>query len=259
MQAYTIPSMSVRIAIPEPTSKDSTYNQRSLPQYIAALQSAGAVPTIVPLHERQDRVTRLLAHTHGILLPGSGYDVDPLAYGEERIAATAEPDPGRAAIDELLLRDAFHLQKPILAICYGVQALNVWRKGSLIQDLATEGKTQIDHAPGRHVAEAHSVRISSGSLLSSLADHAELVQVNSSHHQALRTAGENLRITAVSAADDVIEAVELDSADHFVVGVQWHPERTYQSSELSRALFAAFVRSAAAWKPNPVEDSVPAT
>lgn len=256
-RAYTISSMTVHIAIPEPTSKDSAYNQRSLPQYIAALQSAGAVATVIPLHERQDRVARVLAHTQGILLPGSGYDIDPQTYGEQPIPECAEPDSGRAAVDELLLQDAFNLHKPILAICYGVQALNVWRNGTLIQDLKTEGKTEIDHAPGRTVAEAHSVRIASGSLLSSLVpDHAESVQVNSSHHQALRSAGDNLRVTAVSSVDGVIEAVELDSADHFVVGVQWHPERTYTSSSLSRAIFAAFVRSATAWKPRAVDETV---
>ena len=75
-------SMTTRIAIPEPTSRDTAYNQRSLPQYIAAIQSAGAVATVIPLHERQDRVARLLASVQGILLPGSGYDLDPQAYGE---------------------------------------------------------------------------------------------------------------------------------------------------------------------------------
>jgi putative glutamine amidotransferase len=63
--------MTTRIAIPEPTSRDTAYNQRSLPQYIAAIQSAGAVATVIPLHERQDRVARLLANVQGILLPGS--------------------------------------------------------------------------------------------------------------------------------------------------------------------------------------------
>src|SRR5215472_11344584 len=109
--------MSLHIAIPEPTSKDSAYNQRALPEYIAAIQSAGALATVVPLHERQDRVARLLAGVQGVLLPGSGYDLDPQAYGEPRIPQCNEPDAGRAAVDELLLQDAFNLRKPILAIC----------------------------------------------------------------------------------------------------------------------------------------------
>jgi putative glutamine amidotransferase len=250
-------SMSLRIAIPEPTSKDAAYNQRSLPQYIAALQSAGATAIVVPLHERQDRVAKLLAHVQGILLPGSGYDVDPQAYGEEPIAACGEADPARAAVDELLLQDAFNLHKPILAICYGVQALNVWRNGGLIQDLVEQGKVDVNHAPGREVVEAHPIVITPGSRLSELIRKGEeSLSVNSSHHQALCVPGDNLKITALCPTDGVIEAVELDSADHFVVGVQWHPERTYTSSAFSRSIFAAFVREAAGWQPRVVQESV---
>jgi putative glutamine amidotransferase len=250
-------SMSLRIAIPEPTSKDAAYNQRSLPQYIAALQSAGATATVVPLHERQDRVAKLLAHVQGILLPGSGYDVDPQAYGEEPIAACGEPDPARAAVDELLLQDAFNLHKPILAICYGVQALNVWRNGRLIQDLPQQGRADVNHAPGREVVEAHPIVIAPGSRLSELIRKGEeSVNVNSSHHQALSLPGDNLKVTALCPTDRVIEAVELDSADHFVVGVQWHPERTYTTSAFSRSIFAAFVREAARWRPRVVQESV---
>ena len=127
--------MTIRIAIPEPTSSDAAYNARSLPPYVAALQSAGATPVIIPLHERQDRVARLLSGTHGVLLPGSGFDVDPEQYGETRLPACGPADAGRTAVDELLLQDAFNLHKPIFAVCYGIQALNVWLNGTLIQDL----------------------------------------------------------------------------------------------------------------------------
>ncbi len=249
--------MTTRIAIPEPTSKDTAYNQRSLPQYIAAIQSAGAVATVIPLHERQDRVARVLAKAQGILLPGSGYDVDPQAYGELRIPACNEPDPTRAAVDELLLQDAFNLHKPILAICYGVQALNVWRNGSLIQDLKQDGKAEVNHAPGREVRDAHPITIASGSRLAGVApEGGNLAHVNSSHHQALRIPGDNLRVTAVCPIDGVIEAVELDSNEHFVVGVQWHPERTYTTSAFSRAIFSAFTGEASNWQPRYVEESV---
>ena len=79
------------------------------------------------------------------------------------------------------------------------------------------------------------------------------LQVNSSHHQAMRMIGDNLRVSAVSPLDGVIEAVELDAADHFVVGVQWHPERTYVQSGFSRAIFSAFVKAAAEWQPPEIE------
>ncbi len=243
-------SMNVRIAIPEPTSKDSAYNSRSLPQYIAALQSAGATALIIPIHERPDRVARLLAGAHGVLLPGSRFDVDPERYGEGREAACGEADPGRSAADELLLQDAFNLRKPVLAICQGIQSLNVWRNGTLIQDLPTQGYTVVNHTPGREVEEAHPVRIVSGTRLARMAPSISVpMLVNSSHHQALGVAGDNLLVTAVSPADGVIEAVELNSSDHFVLGVQWHPERTYTKSAFSRAIFAALVREAESWHP----------
>lgn len=239
--------MSVVIAIPEPTSSDATYNQRSLPQYIAALEAAGALAIVVPVNGPQDRVANLLAGVQGILLPGSGFDVDPERYGEARIPECGEADPARTAVDELLLQDCFNLRKPLLAICHGTQSLNVWRSGSLIQDL----KTVVNHRPGREVVEAHPVKFSRESRLSRLmAPGAGLeIMVNSSHHQAVQVPGDNLRVSALSPQDGVIEAVELDSADHFVLGVQWHPERTFTQMVSSRAIFRGFLQAAEEWRP----------
>jgi putative glutamine amidotransferase len=246
--------MCVHIAIPEPTGSDPEYNQQSLPSYLAALRSAGATPILVPLHERQERVARLLTGVQGILLPGSRFDVDPQRYGEDPIPECGEADPARTAVDELLLQDAFNLYKPILAICHGTQSLNVWLNGSLIQDL----KTEVNHRPGREVAEAHPVRIAPGSRLSKLLPRGEEFDplVNSSHHQAIQLTGDGLTVSAVSPGDGVIEAVELDSREHFVLGVQWHPERTYTQSAFSRATFAAFVQAAAVWQPRRIAESV---
>lgn len=248
--------MSIRIAIPLPTSSDAAYNARSLPPYLAALQSVGAVPILIPLGERQDMTARLLVNTQGVLLPGSGFDVDPERYGETRVPECGLADAGRTAVDELLLQDAFNLRKPILAICHGVQTLNVWRNGSLIQDLETAVGTQVNHRPGSAVANAHPIHISTGSRLASAARNLVENECNSSHHQAVGRVGDNLRVTAVCPGDGVIEALELDSPDHFVVGVQWHPERTFTVSSLSRALFAAFAVAAEAWRPREAETSV---
>jgi putative glutamine amidotransferase len=249
--------MTVRIAIPEPTSSDSDYNQRALPPYLLSLHAAGATAILVPLHERPDRVAKLLASAQGVLLPGSGYDVDPQRYGEQPIPTCGPADPARTAVDELLLQDAFNLHKPILGICHGTQTLNVWRNGSLIQDLDTVLKTSVNHRPGRDVVEAHAIEITPRSRLAKLLPPiASPPSVNSSHHQAIRNVGDNLRVAAVSPADGVIEAVELDSADHFVLAVQWHPERTYAVSALSRAIFAAFVHAAGDWQPRRIEESV---
>src|SRR5580692_5156195 len=252
--------MPPRIAIPEPTSDEPEYNQRSLPQYVAAVEAAGAEPVVVSLREPQARVAQLLASVQGVLLPGSGHDVDPQRYGEARAPESATDDPMRTAADELLLQDAFNLRKPILAICHGTQTLNVWRGGSLIQDL----KTPVNHSPGREVVDAHPVKIADHSRLTEILAHTgdSNAQVNSSHHQAIRTPGDNLRVTAVSPNDGVIEAIELDAPNHFVVGVQWHPERTYAQSEFSRAIFSAFVQAAAAWQTpqvNSTESETPET
>ncbi|HEV2135818.1 MAG TPA: gamma-glutamyl-gamma-aminobutyrate hydrolase family protein [Terracidiphilus sp.] len=245
--------MAVSIAIPVP-SVDPDYNERSLNLYLEAMRAVGLTPVVVPLTETQQRVAKLLAGTQGVLLPGSRFDVDPQRYGEAPIPECGEPDPARTAVDELLLQDAFNLHKPVLAICHGTQTLNVWRNGSLVQDL----KTEVNHRPGRDVVEAHPVRIAPCSRLASILSesHAGEVQVNSSHHQAIRTPGDNLLVSAVSPRDGVIEAVELDAPSHFVVAVQWHPERTYSQSALSRAIFAAFSRAVAEWSPRPVKESV---
>jgi putative glutamine amidotransferase len=261
--------MSIRIAIPEPTTSDAAYNASSLPPYLAALEAAGAKPVVIRLHERQDRVARLFAGIQGVLLPGSGFDVDPEQYGEARIPECGPSDSGRTAVDELLMQDAFNLQKPILAICHGAQTLNVWRNGSLIQDLDRILKTPVNHRPGRDVMNAHPIHISTGSRLARIANaangtnagHAGEIdeQCNSSHHQSIARVGDNLRVSAVSPRDQVVEAVELDSPDHFVLGVQWHPERTYTSSALSRELFLAFVRAVEAWEPRAIETSVSRT
>lgn len=272
--------MSVHIAIPEPTSpryvEDSAaYNQRSLPQYLHALYSAGATPIPIPLHESPQRVAKILATCHGILLPGSPADIDPQKYGEAAMPACERPDADRAGVDELLIQDAFNLHKPILAICQGLQALNVWCGGTLIQDIPAQVGTAVNHSPGRAVVEAHAIEVTPETRLAMLmkqcypersrgsAFGASIQEfVNSSHHQAIQMPGDNLIVSARSPQDKVIEAVELASHGpnaHFVLAVQWHPERSYDQSALSRALFGAFVHAAEAWTPRRIEESVLAT
>jgi putative glutamine amidotransferase len=244
-----------RIAIPMPTSTNPTYNQRSLPQYVRAVEAEGGIAVPISLEESPASQARVLATCAAVLLPGSPADVDPTRYGQRPIEACAPKDPAREAADDLLLQDAFTKGKPILGICYGLQSLNVWRRGSLIQDLPhSKGAANsgiVNHQPGREVQDAHPVRIASGARLSGLAqkDGQEVLSlsVNSSHHQAIDRPGEQLVIAAVSPADGVIEALEGAEPDQFVVAVQWHPERSYESSEASRALFATFIEAARSW------------
>jgi putative glutamine amidotransferase len=250
-----------RIAIPEPTSTDAAYNQRSLPQYIRAVEAEGGIAVPIPLHESPASQASMLASCSAILLPGSPADVDPTRYGQNALPATAAKDGAREATDDLLLRDAFAQAKPILGICYGLQSLNVWRRGSLIQDLphppdATAGGAGsiVNHEPGREVQNAHPVRVTPGTRLSRLGPNEgqeELrLSVNSSHHQAIDRPGEQLVVAAISPEDGVIEALEGSEPQQFVVAVQWHPERSYESSDASRALFAAFLEAARSWEPS---------
>lgn len=255
---------SPRIAIPEPTSTDEAYNRRSLPQYVRAVEAAGGKAVLISLQASAEAQAEMLASCSAILLPGSPADVDPARYGQQAIEACAAKDAAREASDELLLRDAFEQGKPVLGICYGLQSLNVWRKGSLIQDLAkapgvaaassTTARAIVNHQPGREVQEAHPVLISPGSRLASVLPEARetfepmSLLVNSSHHQAIDRPGEALRIAATSPVDSVIEALEGVDERQFVVAVQWHPERSYESSEASRALFASFLEATRIWE-----------
>jgi putative glutamine amidotransferase len=248
-----------RIAIPVPTSTDEAYNQRSLPQYARAVEAAGGVPVPIPLQEASEAQMRLIATCSGILLPGSPADVDPARYGQPVAKECGAKDAPREAADELLFTHAFATGKPVLGICYGLQSLNVWRHGSLVQDLPKQdlpkqdlpNGNQVNHEPGREVQKAHAVVLARDSRLSHLVgelpQEARDLYVNSSHHQAIARPGDGLAVAATSPVDGVIEALEGTNPKQFVVAVQWHPERSYESSTVSRALFAAFLDAARSW------------
>lgn len=241
-----------RIAIPEPTSTDSEYNQRALPQYLKAIEGEGGEPVVIPTSATPHEIARLVTSCEAVLLPGSPADVDPQKFGAAKHPQTAAADPGRDNLDELLLQDAHNLHKPILGICYGLQSLNVWRTGTLVQHI--EGTT-VNHSAGRAVEFAHNVQIAPKSRLASMLG-ATQVRVNSSHHQAAERAGDGLNIVAKCPDDHVIEALEGAAPDHFVLAVQWHPERTYEKDEPSKKIFHEFVKAAGAWKPREVSESV---
>jgi len=247
--------MRPRIAIPVPHS-ERDYAHRALPQYEDAVRQAGGDPVIIPLDWSNQKIAQAAKSCDAVLLPGSKADVDPEKYSAHRDPHTAAADPPRDNVDELLLQDAYNMRKPILGICYGLQALNVWRSGTLRQHL----ETGINHAAGREVPRGHSVAIEHGTQLAGIVapvqEFASLmadtpkcslgisVSVNSSHHQAAELVGDGLRVAARSEKDNVIEALEGTDPDHFVVAVQWHPERSVVNDESSRAIFQAFVQAA---------------
>ena len=231
--------MRPRVAIPVPHSQ-ADYAERALPPYLRALELAGGEPVVIPLALSNPEIARLATRCDAILLPGSRADIDPEKYGvAERHPKTAPSDPARDNADELLLQDAYNMLKPIFGICYGLQSLNVWRSGTLVQHI----ETPINHEPGRDVVHAHKVSVLAGSKLGGIAGAAGEIWVNSSHHQSADVIGDGLRVVSRSA-DNVVEAVEGTASDHYVMGVQWHPERTIEVEEASRRLFEAFVAAA---------------
>ena len=235
-----------RIAIPEPTSFDPAYNQRGWPQYAHAIECSGGVAVPIPLTETLESAGKIIAGCSGVLLPGSPADIDPKKFGQAANAASAAPDVKREAVDNLLLSDAFAHQKPVLGICYGLQSMNVWRHGGLNQHIPGTG---VDHAPGRDVHEAHGIRVEPGSRLAGILGTTtmEPLSVNSSHHQAVSAPGNDLAVVARSAQDGIIEALEDTRSSQFVLGVQWHPERTFGLQRGSRAIFEAFLHAAEDW------------
>jgi len=239
--------MRPRIAIPVPHSGDPEYAARALPQYADAVTFAGGEPVSIPLDESSARVMKLVQDCHAILLPGSKADVEPAKYHAPRHPETAPPDLKRDRVDELLLQDAYGKGKPVLGICYGLQILNVHCGGTLLQHI----ESPVNHKAGRTVPVAHSVDITPDSRLAEILNQKPkslVVPVNSSHHQSAELVGSGLRIVARCPEDGIVEAVEGTSSDHFVVAVQWHPERS-MNDEYSRAIFRAFLGAARAPMP----------
>jgi len=248
--------MTPRIAIPTPTSFDLAYNRANFSAYVDAVKAAGGEPVEVPLTLGDSEVRRLADACDGILLPGSPADVDPALFGQERIEATAPADIAREQVDRTLLEEAYLLGKPVLGICFGTQMLNVWRGGTLVQDL---GVMPVNHSAGRAVAVAHAAAVVRGSVLDGIVDSSEAtpaddtlrLPMNSSHHQSVGIPGHGLQVTARCPQDGVVEAIEAPyegPQPHFVLGVQWHPERSAEASPTSRAIFSRFVAEASQWR-----------
>ncbi len=253
-----------RIAIPLPHSVDREYAERAIPQYEEAVRLAGGEPVRIPLDQSADKLLEMVEGCDGVLLPGSKADIDPDKYGAPRHPKTEAADSARDDVDELLLKDAYETRKPVLGICFGLQSLNVYRSGTLVQHL----ESGVNHAAGRTVPIAHEVEIDRRSRLAeilhaesaavSLAAPAQVsgnfrIPVNSSHHQSAETVGKDLRVVARCPDDDAIEALEGTSPDHFVLAVQWHPERSYDDGH-SRQLFRALVEAAEAHQKRAADD-----
>ena len=211
--------------------------------YSEAVEGAGGIPLHIPLIPRREFIEALLNEVDGVLLPGSASDVDPLRYGQEPRPRLGAVHPLRDETDAIVLDLVEGRAMPLLAICYGMQALNVSRGGTLIQDISTQVPDALQHEQGiPRERRSHTITLHQGGLPATLSG-CETLLVNSHHHQAVETLGANLRATAKSG-DGLVEAVEDERADRWVVGVQWHPEIDWEADQFSYALFEAFISSA---------------
>ena len=232
-----------RIGIPYRTRKEElTGDFGKLEKYIESIRRAGAESVILSLGLSRAHLEKIARTLDGLLLPGSPADVNPAHFKAARHAKCADPDSDRERTDFALLEHCLAEQKPIVAICYGLQSLNVFCSGTLIQDIPSELGRMIEHdwddgpeAPERR----HGVRIEPNSRLAQIAAAHEAL-VNSSHHQSICDPGRNLRVVS-RASDGVIEAIEWSNHANWVMGVQWHPERMDETDPIARGLFSDLI------------------
>src|SRR5437588_12040682 len=193
-----------RVGVPWPTSAEedkarSTGLRGKTEDYLKAVEKAGAEAVLLPLRDEEER-NRLIPQLDAFVLPGSPADVEPARYGTVNRGWSAPADLPREETDRAILQHAFAEKKPVLAICYGCQLLNVYLGGTLIQDLRAETSTATPHRKTDLVPEpqddpTHPATLVSGSRLATLARATQAV-INSSHHQAIREPGKHLRATS---------------------------------------------------------------
>ena len=236
-------SLRPRIGIPWRTSQEEAEGNRpKIQNYEDAVRRAGAEPVLLTLADPLE-LDRALPGLDAFVLPGSSADVAPAEYGGVNRGLSAPADLAREAADRAILKHAFAEQKPVLAICYGCQLLNVYLGGTLLQDLRTETGTTTPHrkkdlTPEPKDDPRHAASFEQGSRLGAITG-GDRGEINSSHHQAVAKPGRDLRITA-RADDGIVEGVEWTGDANWVIGVQWHPERMFGDPAAER-LFAELV------------------
>ncbi|MEK7715937.1 MAG: gamma-glutamyl-gamma-aminobutyrate hydrolase family protein [candidate division NC10 bacterium] len=226
-----------------------TYPERAYVNaaYLDAVQQAGGVPVLLAPQLGAAGRAALLARLDGVLLTGGG-DMDPARFGEPRHPTVSEVSPARDALEIELTHWALERGVPLLAICRGLQVLNVALGGSLHQDIPSDLPSPLDHSQKalqqtRRSQPVHHVKLQEGSRLAKILGTLE-VDVNSFHHQALKALGRGLTAVAWSP-DGIIEGAEMQDGGRFVVGVEWHPEELVGHDATARSLFSALVAAAA--------------
>jgi putative glutamine amidotransferase len=208
--------------------------------YHKSVAANGGIPVILPFIN-PEMTLETLPLCDGIILSG-GEDVDPQFYGQDPHIHLGPTLPDRDLVEIEIVKYAIKNNIPILAVCRGVQILNVALGGTLIQDIPSQMKEPIQHSQTvERRRDTHWVNISTDSKLYQILD-ADRVRVNSLHHQALDKVSEDLRVVAMSS-DGIVEAVEYIHSSTFTVGVQWHPESMASSNSRMNNLFIEFIKS----------------
>jgi len=215
---------------------DYTYDE-----YSRAIHYGGGAPVLIPVAQTHDTLLTILDRLDGLLLSG-GPDINPRFYGQEPLAGLGEIDEDLDRMELEAARMAFQKDLPIFAICRGIQVLNVSLGGTLYQDIGSEIQESINHTQKADKSvNTHSIRVEKRTNLYSLLGRRE-IWVNGKHHQAIKDLAPGLIVSAKSR-DGIIEAVEY-SGKKFVLGVQWHPEGSWEKDPYSKRLFRAFVEAA---------------
>lgn len=217
--------------------------------YIEELRKVGAVPWVIPLIPHDpDTLQEIFDRLDGVFITG-GVDVDPTRYGEPKTNLCGTTDPDRDAVEIALLKHAMTRDLPVLAVCRGIQILNVALGGTLYQDVSAQVPAALKHdyfptptQPSRKYL-AHDITVKSTSRLGRLLGDTR-VPVNSMHHQAIKDLAPPLAATAY-APDGIIEAVE-GTSSQFLVAVQWHPEELTETHPGQARLFTAFAEASSA-------------
>jgi putative glutamine amidotransferase len=206
--------------------------------YSAAIEAAGGIPFILPYSENEETLADYTASMDGFVFTG-GADVDPKYYGEEIREACGKIFPLRDAFEARMFEKITSTKKPILAICRGMQVINVFLGGTLYQDIDTEYETSLAHRqPLPNTEPWHDILVFEKSKLAALVGKSRMVG-NSFHHQAIKVLAKGLTCTA-KAEDGIIEAYTGDDYP-YLAAYQWHPERLYLSDADNFSLFIEFI------------------
>jgi putative glutamine amidotransferase len=211
--------------------------------YLQAILSNGALPVVMAYASDADQIDGYLRRVDGLLISG-GADVDPAYYGEEPLPVLGKIFPARDRFEIALIREAARRDIPILAICRGMQVVNVAMGGSLYQDVSLYRPDVLQHMqPSAYHVPTHTVEIAPDTQLHRIMGRTE-IRTNSMHHQSVKEPAPGFVVSA-KAKDGVIEAIESPS-HRFFLAVQWHPEELAAHDPMAQRLFRAWIEACSA-------------